>query len=304
MDLKTHLIEKAEAYHRLGLQQTRAAIRGAIAGRDKRCPPVAEVRELEIDGAVGSLAGRLYRPLGVRDGGPALIFIHGGGFVIGDLDTNDAFCRRLAAASEVTVISANYRLAPEAKFPAQFDDALAATRWVIDHAGALGVLDQGLALCGDSAGAYLAIAVTARLNAERPDTVGSQILVYPLMHIDDAIWSTTVFQNSRVVGRAAVAYIRSQLADGEINAPSLLDQDLPTAPPTLIVLGGVMDPVSPDAKLYAQKIRAQGVKVVMREYPLLPHGWANLTHVSSIARKAVTETAELAGALIRGEAAD
>lgn len=302
MDFKTALIEKAETYHRLGLQQTRAAIRGAIAGRDKTCPPLDEVRELEIDGPAGPLDGRLYRPLGAQDGGPALIFIHGGGFVIGDLDTNDAFCRRLAAASKVTVISANYRLAPEAKFPAQMDDALAASRWVIANAKTLGVSDRGLALCGDSAGAYLAIAVTAQLNAERPGTVASQILVYPLMHIDDATWSETVFQDSRVVGRAAVAYIRSQLADGELNAPSLLDQDLPKAPPTLIVLGGPMDPVRPDAKLYAAKIAAQGTEVVMREYPLLPHGWANLTHVSSIARKAVTETATLAGALIRGEA--
>jgi acetyl esterase len=301
MDLKATLLETAETYHRLGLQQTRAAIRGAIAGRDKRCPPLTEVRELEITGPAGPLDGRLYRPLDAAAGGPALVFIHGGGFVIGDLDTNDAFCRRLAAGSKVTVISANYRLAPEAKFPAQLDDALAATRWIIANAAALGVSPDGLAMSGDSAGGYLAIAVTAQLNAERPGTVGSQILVYPLMHIDDEIWSQTVFQDSRVVGRAAVAYIRSQLMDGEITAPSLLTQDLPKAPPTLIVNGGPMDPVRPDSKLYAAKIQDQGAQVVVREYPLLPHGWANMTHVSSVARKAVTETATLAGMLIRGE---
>lgn len=304
MDIKAALIEKAETYHRLGLQQTRAAIRAAISGRDKTCPPVAEVRELEIPGPASLLAGRLYRPVGAEDNGPALVFIHGGGFVIGDLDTNDAFCRRLAAASKVTVIAATYRLAPEAKFPAQMEDALAATRWVIANAKALGVRGHGLALSGDSAGAYLAIAITAKLNSEHPGTVASQILVYPLVHIDDDLWSQTVFQDSRVVGRAAVAYIRSQLADGEINAPSILDQDLPPPPPTLIVLGGPMDPVRPDAKRYAAKIQAQGTPVVMREYPLLPHGWANMTHVSSIARKAVTETATLAGALIRGEAVE
>lgn len=302
MDIKTTVAQKADEVHRLGLAQTRAAIRAAIAGRDKRCPPLAEVRDLIIDGPAGPLDGRLYRPLGVAEGGPALVFIHGGGFVIGDLDTNDAFCRRLAAGAKVTVISANYRLAPEARFPAQLDDAMAATRWVIANAKALGVRADGLALSGDSAGAYLAIAITAALNAERPGTVGSQILVYPLMHIDDAIWSTTVFQDSRIVGRAAVAYIRSQLHDGDLTAPSLLDQDMPKAPPTLIVTGGPMDPVRPDAKLYGQKIAGMGTPLVTREFPLLPHGWANLTHASSVARKAVTETAELAGTVIRGEA--
>ncbi|MBS0409856.1 MAG: alpha/beta hydrolase [Proteobacteria bacterium] len=301
MDLKAAVTQKADEVHRLGLAQTRAAIRAAIAGRDKRCPPLADVRELTVDGAAGPLAGRLYRPLDAADGGPALVFIHGGGFVIGDLDTNDAFCRRLAAGAKVTVIAVTYRLAPEAKFPAQLDDAMAAVRWVIDHAASLGVRPDGLALSGDSAGAYLAIAVTASLNTERPGTVGSQILVYPLMHIDDAIWSTTVFQDSRIVGRAAVAYIRSQLHEGDLFAPSLLDQDMPRPPPTLIVTGGQLDPVRPDAKRYGEKIAAMGTRLVTREFPLLPHGWANMTHASSIARKAVTETAELAGALIRGE---
>lgn len=134
--------------------------------------------------------------------------------------------------------------------------------------------------------------------------MGSQILVYPLMHIDDAIWSTTVFRNSRIVGRAAVAYIRSQLGDGDLVAPSLLDRPMPKAPPTLIVTGGPLDPVQPDAMRYADLIAGQGTAVTTREFPLLPHGWANLTHVSSIARKAVTQTAALAGAVIRGEATD
>ena len=265
MDIKTTVAQKADEVHLLGLAQTRAAIRAAIAGRDKRCPPLAEVRDLIIDGPAGPLDGRLYRPLGIADGGPALVFIHGGGFVIGDLDTNDAFCRRLAAGAAVTVIAANYRLAPEARFPAQLDDAMAATRWVIANANALGVRADGLALSGDSAGAYLAIAITAALNAERPGTVGSQILVYPLMHVDDAIWSTTVFQDSRIIGRAAVAYIRSQLHDGDLTAPSLLDQDMPKAPPTLIVTGGPMDPVRPDAKLYGQKIAALAGAVIRGE---------------------------------------
>lgn len=301
-ELKTTLAARVDEYHRLGLTGVRAAIRGAIAGRDRRCPPLAEVRDLVIDGGAEPLAGRLYRPEGAAQGGPALVFIHGGGFVIGDLETNDAFCRRLAAGAGVTVISANYRLAPEARYPAQREDSLAAVRWVIAHAGELGVRPDGLTLCGDSAGGYLAITLTAMLNAERPGTVARQVLVYPLMHIDDAIWSTTVFQDSRIVGRAAVAYIRSQLADGDVTAPSLFDTKMPAPPPTLIVTGGPLDPVRPDARRYGEIIAAQGATVVTREFPLLPHGWANMTHVSANARKAVSETAALAGALIRGEA--
>ncbi|MGA0601008.1 alpha/beta hydrolase [Caulobacter sp. KR2-114] len=300
-DLKSTLAARADEYHRLGLAGVRAAIRAAIAGRDRRCPPLDEVRELVIDGPAGPLPGRLYRPRGAPPGGPALLFIHGGGFVIGDLDTNDAFCRRLADGAQVTVIAATYRLAPEARYPAQRDDALAAARWVLTHAAELGVRPDGLVLSGDSAGGYLAITLTAALNAERPGTVAAQVLVYPLMHIDDAIWSTTIFQDSRIVGRAAVAYIRSQLADGEVSAPSLFDVDMPPAPPTLIVTGGPLDPVRPDARRYGEIIAAQGARVVTREFPLLPHGWANMTHASANARKAVTETAALAGALIRGQ---
>ena len=178
-ELKTTLAHRVDEYHRLGLAGVRAAIRAAIAGRDRRCPPLAEVRDFVVDGGAEPQAARRYRPQDAQPKGPALVFIHGGGFVIGDLETNDAFCRRLAAGSGVTVISANYRLAPEARYPAQLEDSLAAVRWVIAHADALDVRADGLALCGDSAGGHLAITQTAPLNAERAGTVAAQVLVYP-----------------------------------------------------------------------------------------------------------------------------
>lgn len=302
MALKTSLIERASAYNLVGLLQARVALRASIAGRDKTTPPMREVSDITVPGAVDERPARLYRPATAPPaGGPALIYFHGGGFVVGELDTNDALCRRLASAAGLTLIAVHYRLAPEAPFPAQLDDTLAAMRWIADHADTLGIAHGRIAIGGDSAGGYLAIAATAVLNAETPGAIAAQILIYPLLHIDDDIWSQSVFKHSRIVGRAAVAYIRSQLGEGAMHTPSLLNQDLPPPPPTLIAMGGALDPVRPDAEAYARKIEAAGAAPVILEYPPLPHGFANLTHVSAASRKAMAEIGEAAGKLLRGE---
>lgn len=300
MAFRAELMDRVATYNLYGLQQARAALRASIAGRDKTTPPMHEVRQLTIPGAACDLPARLYRPETATDArGAAIVYFHGGGFVLGELDTNDALCRRLCSAAGVTLIAVHYRLAPEAPFPAQLDDTLAAMRWIADNAVALQIDPDRIAISGDSAGAYLAIAATAVLNAERPGAVAAQILIYPLLHIDDGVWSQSVFKHARIVGRAAVAYIRSQLGESAVTTPSLLVQDLPPPPPTLIAMGGALDPVRPDAEAYARKIEAAGVRPVILEYPLLPHGFANLTHVSAASRKAMTQIGEAAGSLLR-----
>ncbi|HQX68706.1 MAG TPA: alpha/beta hydrolase, partial [Ottowia sp.] len=147
--------------HTLSPAEARAFYRERRALTQPTPPDVAEVRALRLPGPGGDIAARAFRPLGAQPQTvlPALVYFHGGGWVIGDLDTHDTLCRELANASGCAVVSVDYRLAPEHPFPAAFDDALAATRWVSSHAAELGADPTRLAVGGDSAGGNLAAAV-------------------------------------------------------------------------------------------------------------------------------------------------
>ena len=120
-------------------EMVRAGYRAQRQAQDQKAPKDVEVRDLKVTGAAGEIAARLYRPAGAGDPTGLLIYFHGGGFVIGDLETHDGHCRRLAAGSGCRVLAVDYRLAPEHPFPAAHDDALAATRWAFDNASDLGV---------------------------------------------------------------------------------------------------------------------------------------------------------------------
>ena len=303
MPLAPALRNTLDAANLAGLQQVRAMIRKRRVTRDRGAPEMTHTIDFTLPGPAGDIDARLYRPAGAAARGPALVFFHGGGFVIGDLDTNDAFVRRMAAAARTVFISVQYRLAPEARWPAPLDDAAAAAAWIIDHAVELNIDPARVALSGDSAGAYLAIAATGILNRRAPGTIAAQVLIYPLMHIDDAVWRTTTLRDSRIVGRAAVAYIRSQCARMDVgaidaNVQPLNAADLPPAPPTLVVTGGALDPIRPDARAYAEQLRAAGVSLTVREYPTLPHGFGSFSHLFPASRAALAEIGALAGAML------
>lgn len=299
--LPVGLADRLAAENLKGVERARKAIDFILSRRDRALPLLAQVRNLIVDGAVGPLAARLYVPEGAEEPGPMLVFFHGGGFVLGDIETHDAFCVRLAAVSGVRVLACRYRLAPEAPFPAQLDDALAAFRWIEARAAQFGADPARLALGGDSAGGYLAVAATARLNAETPGAVKAQVLIYPLLTLDDDIWASSLLQDARIVGRLAVQFIRAQLATTE--APSLLGTLQGQAPPTLLVAGGPLDPCRPDALTYAGELAAAGVDLTERYFTAQPHGFINLTHVSAPARDDVAEIGRLTGALLRRVAA-
>jgi acetyl esterase len=296
--LRASLAERFGAENLKGVERARKAVRFLLSRRDRTTPLLAQVRNLSFDGADGApLPARLYVPQGAGETGPMLVFFHGGGFVFGDIDTHDAFCVRLADAAKVRVLSCRYRLAPEAAFPSQLDDALLAFRWARDNAASFGADPDALSLGGDSAGGYLAVAATARLNAESPGAVKAQLLVYPLLTLDDEVWASTFVRDSRVVGRVAVQFIRAQLAAMEV--PSLLPLDVAGTPPTVLVAGGSLDPCRPDALVYAERLTAAGISLEQRYYAPEPHGFINLTHVSATARKAVAEIGEMTGRLMR-----
>lgn len=295
MNFTDAIAARADEAHRKGLVMLREAIRASLAKRDFGLPPLAERRDLIIPGPGGDLNARLYVPHEAGKKSPLLLFFHGGGFVLGDIETHDALCHRLAQTGAMRVLSVAYRLAPETPFPAQLEDALAAALWLKKNARKLGANRRALGIGGDSAGGYLAIATAAKL----PKLFKAQILVYPLLHLDDDLWADSLATNARVLGRIAVRYIQNQLSADEVHAPSLLAQPDLAALPTLIAVGGGADPCAPDAEPFAERLRDMGAPVEIRVYPWLMHGFANLTHLSATATRAVEETGKAAGELLR-----
>jgi acetyl esterase len=289
--------ERVAGAHRFGLERVRRAVRFAIAHRDRKLPRLAQIRNLDYPAANGKRAARLYVPMHAAAVGPAILFFHGGGFVISDIETHDALCQRLADASGVRVVSAAYGLAPEHPFPSQIDDACAALAWVVALAAARGSDPDRLAVAGDSAGAYLAATAANEANLRRPGAIKAQGLFYPLVHLDDEIWAQTLLRDARLIGRLAVAYINAQLATAR--APSLLDAVGPATPPTFLVTGALLDPVHPDAVTYARALEAAGVTVELKEYPGQAHGFVNFTHVLPAAVEAVATLGARLGKALR-----
>ena len=289
--------ERVAGAHRFGLERVRRAVRFAVAQRDRKLPRLAQIRNLDYPAASGKRAARLYVPLHAPAVGPAILFFHGGGFVISDIETHDALCQRLADAAGVRVVSAAYGLAPEHPFPSQIDDARAAFAWLLDQAAELGVDVDRIAVAGDSAGAYLAATVAKEANIRRPGAVKAQGLFYPLVHLDDEIWAQTLLRDARLIGRLAVAYINAQLA--EARAPSLLAAVGSATPPTFLVSGAGLDPVRPDAIAYTEALEAAGVPVELRAYPGQAHGFVNFTHVLPVAVEAVAALGARLGKALR-----
>ena len=293
MTVRDTFAANAEEAHRKGLQMVRDAISSHTGRADPDLAPLDERRDLEIPGPGGPLRARLYAPAGSTEHDPLLLFFHGGGFVIGDIESHDPLCHRLSQAGHIRVLSCEYRLAPEHPFPAQLDDAMAAALWVKENAAELGADPSKLGIGGDSAGGYLAIATaTALLGAFK-----AQVLLYPLLHLEDDLWADTVARNSRAIGRLAVRYISRQLA-AAAPAPSLLNSSC-AALPTLIATGGALDPCAPDAVPFAERLRELGAPVTLKVYPNQMHGFGNQTHTFEAVRKATHEFGELAGELLR-----
>lgn len=183
---KAHLNQLAAvnfgSLHTVSPEQARAGARRLTAASVGQPEKVAEVCERVAATEAGEVPVRIYRPIGVPTGGlalPVVVFFHGGGYVLGDLDSHDGLARALANGSQSVVVSVDYPLAPENKFPAPVNVGYAATKWVADNAGELGVDPARLAVAGDSAGGNLAAVVTLKARAARQPHVGFQLLVYP-----------------------------------------------------------------------------------------------------------------------------
>jgi acetyl esterase len=272
------------------LEQTRRGLRTLLAVPAARAGGLARVEELSIPGPNGQLRARYYEAKNAKVA-PLLVYFHGGGFVCCDIDTHDSICSWLAKSSQGRVLSVGYRLAPETPFPGQLDDVRATCAWAFQNAQRLGASPDRLALAGDSAGAYLAVTMSLEINRATPGAIALQVLLYPLVHVQDSLWADEELRNFRFLGRVACLYIARSL--GAEALPSLLDVDLSAAPPTIVAGGGPMDPVRADVKAFVEALRKAGVEVKEKKYPVLMHGGLNFTAYSKTAVNALQEVGEL-----------
>ncbi|MFA1543659.1 alpha/beta hydrolase [Actinomadura monticuli] len=237
-------------------------------------PPVAAVRDLTVDGPAGPLPARLYRP--AWDGpAPVLVYFHGGGWVLGDVDSYDPVVRALAVASGVAWLSVGYRRPPEDPFPAALDDAVAAVRWTVRNAPALGLDPARTGVAGDSAGGQLAAAAAGLLRAPGPDRPVLQVLLYPALDLRDVPPPPPDPDGLQLprsgVDRALRAYLRGTDRTRPEVSP-LLDPDPATLPPAVIATAE-HDRLRPQAEHHAARLSAAGVPVTLVTGTGLDHGF-------------------------------
>jgi acetyl esterase/lipase len=280
-------------------EMVRAGYRTQRQAQDQNAPRNVETRDLKIRGAAGEIPARLYRPAGVADPSGLLVYFHGGGFVIGDLETHDGHCRRLAALAGCRVLAVDYRLAPEHPFPAGHDDALAATKWAFDNASDLGVDPTRVAVGGDSAGGNLAASVALDLTDDPNRRIAFQLLLYPGIWPEEETASRKALDGP-VLTRAALDWFEKLLAAAghpHAHRAMLGSRDLSGAPPALIVTAG-FDPLKDEGRDYAARLNAAGVSARHVEYPTLVHDFYIMHDVSPAVGPAVAETAAALKAVI------
>ncbi len=264
---------------------------------------VGSVRDITIDGADGPLAARHYVP--DEDGGPhpLLVYYHGGGWVICDLDTHDALCRLICKHAGVQVLAVDYRLAPEHPFPAAIDDARAALRWAYENAESLGADPELIAVGGDSAGGNLATVVCQVAARDGGPAPAFQLLIYPATDSVEIRRSRELFAEGFFLTKAlmdwfAAQYVGSQEVDpADPRISPLRADDLSGLAPAFIVTAG-FDPLRDEGEAYAEALRAAGTPVVLRRFAGEIHGFVNAVGVSRIGRDAVIELAGATRAML------
>lgn len=259
---------------------------------------MAEVRDLAASGPLGEIPLRLYRPIDMIDHSPALIYIHGGGWVIGDLESHDKVCRDIAAQTPCRVIAVDYRRAPEHPFPASQNDVIAAVTWIATNAAQLGIDKDRLAIGGDSAGGSMS-AMACLATRENGPALKAQVLIYPST---DATSAPGMFpsrtENADVPPLTADAikwfaanYMPKERIDTKNWLYSPLRAETLAGLPAALVLTAEYDMLKDEGKAYAERLMAAGVEVLYREYPGQIHGFIELAGILSAAKAAIAEIA-------------
>lgn len=226
--------------------------------------PVECIEKRSLPGPAGTLRAWVYTPAGARSGPlPGLIYFHGGGFVAGSLETHDGICRSLANASGCRLVSVDYRLGPEARFPAAVEDACAATRWIAGQASALGLDARRLGVCGDSAGATLAAVVAQTLTLEAEPRLAMQFLLCPILDYRAETASWQAFGSGHLLDRATLEhdlrhYLGEEADPADPRISPLRTERLEMLPPACIH-SAECDPLRDEAAEYAARLETAGV---------------------------------------------
>ena len=242
---------------------------------DENRIPVGSVEDRRVPSGDGEQDARVYRPAG-EGPWPTVLYVHGGGFVIGDLDTHDQTCRRIARDCEAVVVSIDYRLAPEHPFPAAVEDSVAAARWVADHLAELGGNDV-LGVAGDSAGGNLAAVVAQTV----PERVAAQLLFYPATDALGDYPSRQENAEGYFLELATMEWFSghyagsTELGDGRDPRHSPLHGELAGQPPAVVAVAG-FDPLRDEGIAYAEALRAAGVETELLRFDAMIHGFVDM----------------------------
>jgi acetyl esterase len=263
------------------LPELRQQLRTMVTLMDEPAPALPRVEDIRVPGPAGEIPARVYAPTAGGPALPAVAYLHGGGWVQGDLETHHGLCARLARHAGVLVVAIDYRLAPEHKFPAAVEDCLAAYRWLRTRAREVGADPGRVAVAGDSAGGNLAAVVSQLAAAGGIPLPTCQVLVYPALDFSFDTDSHRDLADGHVIPRDRILWYmqqylgsdadRADLRASPLRAPSLAGQ-----PPTLVVTAG-FDPLRDEGRAYADRLREAGVDVVHREYPGQIHAFVSLT---------------------------
>ena len=261
----------------LTAQEARARFEGlAEARRQMASEAVDQVRDLKIPGPAGEVAIRIYAPKSSSPA-PALIYFHGGGWVLGNLESHDHVCRALANSVPCVVLSVDYRLAPEHKFPAAVHDSFAATQWIVGHAVELSVDRSRIAVGGDSAGGNLAAVVSQIARDHSGPKLALQLLIYPATDMRMNMPSIDENADGPLLTKAAMHWFVNHYLNGEKDrtdplASPLLASDLRGLPPAFVITAEC-DPLRDEGEEYTKRLKEAGVPVDVQRYQGMPHGF-------------------------------
>jgi acetyl esterase len=273
-------------------EEVREAYRSLCDHSDLKDIAIGKVEKLEVPGPAGPLAVRSYTPIAPGQAPlPAIVYFHGGGFVMGDLDTHDAVCRTLTNESGCRVLSVEYRRAPEHPFPAAIEDAFAATKWIEENATELEIDPNGVAVAGDSAGGNLAavVCLLAKANRGAPH-IAFQMLLYPSISLTRELINRPFGTGYRLEDRAIQwfysHYMPPESDPNDERLSPIAAKDLSGLPPAYILTAG-FDPLRDEAIAYAAKLKAAGLTVTHVDYPTMIHGFLTMQGWIPLAGQAI-----------------
>lgn len=279
--------------------EARAALAATVEDSAGEPEPVGDISNRAIPGPLGDVPIRVYAPEG---GGPfpALVYFHGGGWVAGDLEMVNTLCTMLANRANAVVVSVDYRLAPEHKFPAPLADCYAATQWVSDNAAELGADPRRIAVGGDSAGGNLAAAVAVMARDSGGPDLAFQVLFYPVINLDyetDSYRENGVgyFLTTDMMRWFWGHYLESEDAGSDVRASPLLVEDASGLPPAFVATAE-FDPLRDEGEAYADLLREAGTDVTVKRYEGQIHGFVTRSGIMDVGKQAIED----AGAQMRG----